>query len=143
MSFTKHSKKTLLNHLHLGIGLEREKKNVTHNHNKTLVLGLMPFLHHAYLYELAMSGKFEKLSEQIEFYPPNLLKLELKGPNPSFLFLTRGTLPALLRIRKKKSFISFKHFQKLIRGANPFIQLHFSLKSYETLWDNFFFFFLH
>ena len=36
----------------------------------------------------------------------------LKGPNPSFLFLTRGTLPALLQIRKKKPFISFKPFKK-------------------------------
>ena len=27
--------------------------------------------------------------------------LRMKGPNPSFLFLTRGTFPALLRIRKK------------------------------------------
>ena len=54
-----------------------EKKNVTHDHNKTLVLGLMPFSHHAYLYELAMFGKFEKLLKQLEFYPPNLLKLEL------------------------------------------------------------------
>ena len=25
----------------------------------------------------------------------------VKGPNPSFLFITRGTLPALLRIQKK------------------------------------------
>ena len=36
----------------------------------------------------------------------------LRGPNSGFLFLTRGTLPALLRIRKKKNkpFISFKPF---------------------------------
>ena len=36
----------------------------------------------------------------------------LKGPNPDFLFLTRGTLPALLRIWKNEPFISFKPFQK-------------------------------
>ena len=29
----------------------------------------------------------------------------LRGPNPSFLFLTRGTLPALLRIRKKTNLL--------------------------------------
>ena len=28
----------------------------------------------------------------------------MRGPNSSFLFLTRGTLPALLRIRKKQTF---------------------------------------
>ena len=29
----------------------------------------------------------------------------LRGPNPSFLFLTQGTLPALLRIRKKTNLL--------------------------------------
>ena len=32
---------------------------------------------------------------------------KVKGPNPSFLFLTRGTLPALLRIKKKTN-LSFR-----------------------------------
>ena len=67
-------KKTLVNRL----GLVWEKKNVTiDHHNKTLLSRLMPFLHHVYLYELTLNGMLEKLLEQIEFYPPKLLRLVL------------------------------------------------------------------
>ena len=47
----------------------------------------------------------------VQFIMNSLPQEYVKGPNVSFLFLTRGTLPALLRIRKKnKPFISFKPF---------------------------------
>ena len=69
-----YTKETLVNRR----GLVREKKNVTiDHHNKTLLPGLMSFSHHAYLYNLSLRGMLEKLSEQIEFYPPKLLKLVL------------------------------------------------------------------
>ena len=67
--------KTLVNRL----GLVWEKKNVTTDHrNKTsLLLGLKFFSHHVHLYKLRLKGKLEKLPEQIEFYPPKLLRLDL------------------------------------------------------------------
>ena len=37
----------------------------------------MPFSHHAYLYELFLEGRLEKLPKEIEFYPPKLLGLHL------------------------------------------------------------------
>ncbi|XP_034709738.1 putative disease resistance protein At1g50180 [Vitis riparia] len=70
LGIKKYSKKRLLNHL----GLERQKNVIE---EKTLFPGLEPFSSHAYLYELCLGGKFEKLPERFEFYPPNLLKLEL------------------------------------------------------------------
>ena len=66
----KYSKKRLLNHL----GLERQKNVIE---EKTLFPGLEPFSCHAYLYELCLVGKLEKLPEQFEFYPLNLLRLSL------------------------------------------------------------------
>ncbi|RVW81175.1 putative disease resistance protein [Vitis vinifera] len=68
----KYSKKRLLNHL----GLERQKNVIE---EKTLFPGLEPFSSHAYLYRVYLGGKLEKLPEQFEFYPPNLLKLKLWG----------------------------------------------------------------
>lgn len=62
----------MLNHLRL----ERQKNVIE---KKTLFPGLMPFSYHAYLYKVHLEGKFEKLLEQIEFYPPNLLKLDLRN----------------------------------------------------------------
>ena len=59
--------------------------------------------------EAVMSWERPKSVSEIRSF----LGLAVKGPNPSFLFLTRGTLPALLRIRKKnKPFISLKLFFK-------------------------------
>ena len=77
LSFTKgHTKKTLVSRL----GSVREKKNVTiDHHNKTLLPGLIPFSYHFYLYDLSLFGMLEKLPEQIEFYPPKLLRLSLLG----------------------------------------------------------------
>ena len=79
LSFTEgHTKKTLVNRL----GSVREKNNVTiDHHTKTLLPGLIPFLHHAYLYDLSLFGMLEKLPEQIEFYPPKLLRLALSRCN--------------------------------------------------------------
>ena len=72
LSIEKYSKKRLLNHL----GLEWQKNVIE---EKTLFPGLEPFSSHAYLYGVFLIGKFEKLPEQFEFYPPNLLKLKLWG----------------------------------------------------------------
>ena len=76
LSFTKghtegHTKKILENRF----GSVREKNVTIHHHTKTLLPGLMPFSHHAYLYDLSLFGMLEKLSEQIGFYPPKLLRL--------------------------------------------------------------------
>ncbi|KAJ9681490.1 hypothetical protein PVL29_020385 [Vitis rotundifolia] len=65
-----YSKKRLLNHL----GLEWQKNVIE---KKTLFPGLEPFSCHTYLYEVLLKGKLEKLPEQFEFYPPNLLQLRL------------------------------------------------------------------
>ncbi|XP_019081115.1 disease resistance protein RPH8A [Vitis vinifera] len=71
LGIEKYSKKRLLNHL---VGLERQKNVIE---EKTLFPGLVPFSCHAYLDVVNLIGKFEKLPEQFEFYPPNLLKLGL------------------------------------------------------------------
>ena len=71
LGIEKYSKKRLLNHL---VGLERQKNVIE---EKTLFPGLEPFSSHAYLYEVFLIGKFEKLPEQFEFYPLNLLRLSL------------------------------------------------------------------
>ena len=88
-----HTKKILENRL----GSVREKKNVTiDHHNKTLLPGLMPFSHHAYLYDLSLYGMLEKLPEQIEFYPPKHLRLalwECKLTNDPMMILKK--LPSL------------------------------------------------
>ena len=71
LGIEKYSKKRLLNHL---VGLERQKNVIE---EKTLFPGLVPFSCHAYLDVVNLIGKFEKLPEQFEFYPPNPLKLGL------------------------------------------------------------------
>ena len=83
LSFTKgHTKGNTKKILENRLGSVREKNNVTiDHHTKTLLPGLMPFLHHAYLYDLSLFGMLEKLPEQIEFYPPKLLRLALSGCN--------------------------------------------------------------
>ena len=49
---------------------------------ETLVMPqLMPFLHHTHLYHVRLGGKLEKFPNQIEFYPPNLIQLELEYCN--------------------------------------------------------------
>ena len=45
--------------------------------DKTLIPGLMSFSRHTYLYKVGLQGKVDKLPEQTEFYPPNLLELTL------------------------------------------------------------------
>ncbi|WKA05985.1 hypothetical protein VitviT2T_023914 [Vitis vinifera] len=63
-------KKTLLNR----VGLKWQENVVE---EKTLLPGLMSFSRHTYLYKVHLYGKVDKLPEQTEFYPPNLLKLTL------------------------------------------------------------------
>ncbi|RVW81196.1 Disease resistance protein RPP13 [Vitis vinifera] len=46
---------------------------------KTLLPGLMSFSRHTFLYKVHLYGKVDKLPEQTEFYPPNLLKLTLSN----------------------------------------------------------------
>ena len=119
LSFTKgHTKRILENRF----GLVREKKNVTiDHHTKTLLPGLMPFLHHAYLYDLSLFGMLEKLSEQIEFYPPKLLKLTLwrcKLRDDPMMILEK--LPSL-RILK----LRFDAYlgEKMVCSSGGFLQL--------------------
>lgn len=65
-----YKKKTLLNQ----VGLKWQENVVE---EKTLMPGLMSFSRHTFLYEVLLHGKLDKLPEQTEFYPPNLLKLTL------------------------------------------------------------------
>ncbi|RVW91316.1 putative disease resistance RPP8-like protein 4 [Vitis vinifera] len=39
---------------------------------------LMPFSDHTYLYHLSLRGRLERFPDEIEFYPPNLISLELE-----------------------------------------------------------------
>ncbi|KAL6323333.1 hypothetical protein AAG906_029340 [Vitis piasezkii] len=39
---------------------------------------LMPFSDHTYLYHLTISGRLERFPDEIEFYPPNLISLDLQ-----------------------------------------------------------------
>ena len=64
----------------------------------------------------------------------------LKGPNPSFLFLTRGTLPALLRIQKKNLSFHLNLFKRESVERTHLYNYVFPLKSYEKWWEIFFFF---
>ena len=67
---------------------------------------LMPFSDHTYLYHLSLIGRLERFPDEIEFYPPNLISLELrcwniieqdpmvtleKLPNLRFLALSHGS----------------------------------------------------
>ncbi|KAL6322675.1 hypothetical protein AAG906_015361 [Vitis piasezkii] len=110
----KYSKKRLLNHL----GLERQKNVIE---EKTLFLGLEPFSSHAYLYEVFLGGKFEKLPEQFEFYPPNLLKLKLWGcelrDDPMMI------LEKLPSLRKLELFCDAYVGRKMICSSGGFLQL--------------------
>ena len=65
------AKETLLNRLRSEVW----KKKVVEE--RSLIPGLMSFSHHTNLYKVILSGKLE-LPEEIEFYPPNLLKLSLE-----------------------------------------------------------------
>lgn len=38
---------------------------------------LMPFSDHTYLYHLGLNGRLERFPDEIEFYPPNLISLDL------------------------------------------------------------------
>ena len=118
-------KKTLVNRL----GLVWEKKNVTiDHHNKTLLSRLMPFLHHVYLYELTLNGILEKLPEQIEFYPPKLLRLVLCRcmlTDDPMMFLKK--LPSL---RMLELGLHAYVGKKMVCSSGGFLQLE-SLKLYE------------
>ncbi|KAL6322704.1 hypothetical protein AAG906_015390 [Vitis piasezkii] len=110
----KYSKKRLLNHL----GLEWQKNVIE---EKTLFPGLEPFSSHAYLYEVILRGKFEKLPEQFEFYPPNLLKLKLWGcelrDDPMMI------LEKLPSLRKLELFCDAYVGRKMICSSGGFLQL--------------------
>ena len=112
-------KKTLLSH----IRLKRWKKVIE---EKTLIPGLMPFSHHTYLYKVILGGKLE-LSEEIGFYPPNLLELclcfcELKN-DPMFIL---EKLPKLKVLRLSDgSYVG----KKLVCSSGGFLQLQ-SLELY-------------
>ncbi|XP_059599182.1 putative disease resistance protein At1g50180 [Vitis vinifera] len=64
--------KTLLNR----VGLKWQENIVE---EKTLIPGLMSFSRHTYLYKVFLQGKVDRLPEQTEFYPPNLVKLTLSS----------------------------------------------------------------
>ena len=120
-----YTKETLVNRR----GLVREKKNVTiDHHNKTLLPGLMSFSHHAYLYDLSLHGMLEKLSEQIEFYPPKLLRLilwECKLTDDPMMILKK--LPSLrILILGDDAYVG----EKMVCSSGGFLQLE-SLQLYR------------
>ncbi|CBI38088.3 unnamed protein product, partial [Vitis vinifera] len=57
---------------------------------------LMPFSDHTYLYHLNLRGRLERFPDEIEFYPPNLISLELQCWNiEQDPMVTLGKLPNL------------------------------------------------
>ena len=45
---------------------------------QTFIPELLPFSHHPYLDKVFLGGKLQKFPDGIEFYPPNLIKLDLQ-----------------------------------------------------------------
>ena len=84
--------KTLLNHLRSKVWNEQVVEK------RRLIPGLMSFSLHTNLYKVILSGKLE-LPEEIEFYPPNLLKLSLEDceiqKDPMFILEKLPNLRAL------------------------------------------------
>ena len=88
---------------------------------KTLLPGLMPFSHHAYLYDLSLYGMLEKLPEQIEFYPPKLLRLalwECKLTNDPMMILKKLPSLRILELRLD-AYVG----EKMVCSSGGFLQL--------------------
>ncbi|KAJ9681491.1 hypothetical protein PVL29_020386 [Vitis rotundifolia] len=128
LGIEQYSKKRLLNHL----GLEWQKNVIE---EKTLFPGLEPFSCHAYLYEVHLGGKFEKLPEQFEFYPPKLLRLDLwKCQLRDDPMMILGKLPSL---RELGLYFDAYVGRKMICSSEGFLQLErlelFELNELEEL----------
>ena len=66
----------------------------------------------------------QEILEEVEKYED--ITQGMKGPNLGFLFLTWGTLSALIQIRKKN--ISFKPFLKVNLMSEPIYTIMFFIK---------------
>ncbi|XP_034709032.1 disease resistance protein RPP8-like isoform X1 [Vitis riparia] len=89
---------------------------------------LMPLSDHTYLYHLTISGRLERFPDEIEFYPPNLISLELRYRNAEQNPMV--TLEKLPNLRFLRLSLCSSMVKKMVCTSGGFQQL-------ETLmlWD--------
>ncbi|RVW91284.1 putative disease resistance RPP13-like protein 2 [Vitis vinifera] len=86
---------------------------------------LMPFSDHTYLYHLSLSGRLERFPDEIEFYPPNLISLELQCWNIEQDPMV--TLEKLPNLRFLTLSLGFSMVKKMVCASGGF-QQHETLK---------------
>ncbi|XP_059599003.1 disease resistance protein RPH8A-like [Vitis vinifera] len=96
---------------------------------------LMPFSDHTYLYHLSLSGRLERFPDEIEFYPPNLISLELECLNIEQDPMV--TLEKLPNLRFLMLSLCSSMVKKMVCTSGGFLQLEtlmlWGLKELEEL----------
>ncbi|XP_034708931.1 putative disease resistance protein At1g50180 [Vitis riparia] len=82
---------------------------------------LMPFSDHTYLYHLSLRGRLERFPDEIEFYPPNLISLELECWNIEQDPMV--TLEKLPNLRFLTLSFGFSMVKKMVCASEGFQQL--------------------
>ncbi|XP_010661280.1 putative disease resistance RPP13-like protein 3 [Vitis vinifera] len=82
---------------------------------------LMPFSDHTYLYHLSLRGRLERFPDEIEFYPPNLVSLELECWNIEQDPMV--TLEKLPNLRFLRLFHCSSMLKKMVCTSGGFQQL--------------------
>uniref|UniRef100_F6I1F0 Disease resistance protein n=1 Tax=Vitis vinifera TaxID=29760 RepID=F6I1F0_VITVI len=96
---------------------------------------LMPFSDHTYLYHLSLNGRLERFPDEIEFYPPNLISLELRYRNAEQNPMV--TLEKLPNLRFLRLSLCSSMLKKMVCTSGGFQQLEtlrlWGLKELEEL----------
>ncbi|KAL6323355.1 hypothetical protein AAG906_029362 [Vitis piasezkii] len=96
---------------------------------------LMPFSDHTYLYHLSLNGRLERFPDEIEFYPPNLISLELRYRNAEQNPMV--TLAKLPNLRFLRLSLCSSMLKKMVCTSGGFQQLEtlrlWGLKELEEL----------
>ena len=80
---------------------------------------LMSFSDHMNLYHLSLEGRLEKFPDEIEFYPPNLIYLELECWN-----VKQDPMVTLEKLPKLRILILLlSMIKKMVRTSGGFLQL--------------------
>ena len=82
---------------------------------------LMPFSDHTYLYHLSLNGRLERFPDEIEFYPPNLISLELRYRNAEQNPMV--TLEKLPNLRFLRLSLCSSMLKKMVCTSGGFQQL--------------------